>query len=84
MRFVWISDRTPTFTLCRVNRFVLCFLGGECLLRAFEPSPYRKQTCFVFKGLNHLLNFKNKVLRTIAKFSRRTPTREMHVVFEIP
>ena len=42
-----------------------------------------KQTCFVFKGLNHLLNFKNKVFRTIAKFSRRTPTRKFHVAFEI-
>jgi len=83
MCFVWISEQTPTFTLCSINRFVLCFLGGECLLRAFESSPYMKQICFVFKGLNHLLNFKNKVLHTIAKLSRCTPTREMHVAFEI-
>ena len=83
MCFLWISEQTPTFILYSINRFVLCDRGEECLLRAFETSPYIKQICFVFKGLNNLLNFKNKVLRTIAKFPRCTPTRELHVAFEI-
>jgi hypothetical protein len=31
-----------------------------------------------------LQRLQNKVFRTIGKFSRRTPTRELHVAFKIP
>jgi hypothetical protein len=34
--------------------------------------------------LGHLQRLKNKVLRTIGNFPRRTPSRELHKVFSIP